>query len=208
MKQLLKLLVFGFLFIPAAASYALPTADVDVRAVVPEQLDLAVTVRKVPASQEPYGPGSSEVSSIDFGTLAFDDTNNIFVSNDYFSVFLVATTSGRAYRIQQTNNGVISTGGGDLNNNLVLTPDYQAADEIGGNPQGTLPGGDSLGSAQLSFGAGKVIYNGNAGLSRRVRAYYGIATGAAGEPAGAEPITTNKLAGTYTGTVTFSVVLQ
>jgi len=89
-----------------------------------------------------------------------------------------------------------------------MTPDYQTADLIAGTPQGQMPAGDSFGTKDLSFGTNKVIYNGNAGLSRIARSYYGLATGAAGEPAGALPITTNKPSGTYTGTVIFSVVLK
>jgi hypothetical protein len=71
-----------------------------------------------------------------------------------------------------------------------------------------MPAGDSLGAASLSYGTNKVIYNGDSGQSRIVRSYYGIATGAAGEPTGALPFTIGKPAGTYAGTVTFSVVLK
>jgi hypothetical protein len=189
-------------------AFAASSVNVTVRAVIPSQLDLGYWIRSAPPGGDPYGPGSASATAIDYGTLTFDTTNSIWVASKYFAVFLIPSSSGRAYTLQQTNNGVVASGGSNLNTNLIMTPDYQSADEIGGIPQGLMPAGDSLGVASLSYGANKVIYNGNAGESRIVRSYYGIATGAPGEPTGAQPITSNKPAGTYTGTVTFSVVLK
>lgn len=207
-KLILKLMAVTLLVFLPAGAYAASSADVDVQAVVPELLDLSVTVREVPASATgPYDAGTTEVTLMDFGTLELDPVNNIFVADKYFTVFLAASTSGRAYRIEQTNNGVVS-GGDNLNDNIIMTPDYQSGDEIDGSAQGAIPSGDSFGSAQLSVGSSKLIYNGSSGQTRIARAYYGIATGDAGEPSAASPVTLNQQAGTYSGTVTFTVVLQ
>ncbi|MDD4183353.1 MAG: hypothetical protein PHT53_06000 [Candidatus Omnitrophica bacterium] len=208
MKRFMYILLFVCLISLNGLAYAASTADVTVRAVVPSTLELSYWIRSAPAGADPYGPGSADATSLDYGTLTFDTTNSIWVASDYFTVFLLPATSGRAYTVQQTNNGVVSTGGNDLNNHLIMTPDYITADTIGGIAQGAMPAGDSLGSASLSYGTNKVIYNGNSGESRIIRSYYGLSTGAAGEPTGALPITTSKPAGTYTGTVTFSVVLK
>jgi hypothetical protein len=207
MKRFIGIAMFVSLFLMGTLAFAASTADVTVRAVVPSSLDLALAIRSAPPGGDPYGPGSAVATSIDFGTLTFDATNNIWVPSQYFAVFLTASTSGRAYTIQQTNSGVVATGD-NLNTNMIMTPDYQANDQIAGVAQGAIPAGDSVGSAALSFGTNRVIYNGNSGLSRITRAYYGLSTGAAGEPAGALPITSNKQAGTYTGNITFSVVLK
>lgn len=203
-----KLAIFIFcLTLVVGAAYAASSVNVTVRAVVPSSLDLSTSIRSAPPNADPFGPGSAAETSIDFGTLTFDTTNNIWVASKYFTVFLVPTSSGRSYVVQQTNSGVVS-GSDNLNNNLIMTPDYQTADVLGSAAQGPMPAGDSLGPAALSFGTNRIIYNGNAGQSRIVRAYYGLSTGAAGEPAGAQPITVDTPSGTYTGTITFSVVLS
>jgi len=208
MKRNVGIATFMCLLAVCASVFAASTANVSVTAIVPSSLDLTATIRSAPPGGDPFGPGSADAASINFGTLTFDTTNHIWVADKYFTVFLIASTSGRAYTLQQTNNGVVATGGGDLNTNLIMTPDYQTNDQLAGVPQGLMPAGDSLGARTLSFGTNKVIYNGNSGLSRIARAYFGLATGEPGEPTGALPITTNKPSGTYNGTVTFSVVLK
>lgn len=207
MRRFVAVVLCAVMLIAGSPVFAGSTVNVSVRAVVPSTLELSTWIRSAGPGVDPYGPGSADATSLDFGTLTFDTVNSIWVADKYFTVFLLATTSGRAYTIQQTNNGVTSTGG-NLNSNLLMTPDYQTADKIGNVAQGLLPAGDSIGAKSLSYGTNKVIYNGNSGESRIARSYYGLATGAAGEPAGSLPITTNKPAGTYTGTVTFSVVLK
>jgi hypothetical protein len=208
MKRNVGIAIFLCLLAISGMALAASTANVTVRAVVPSSLDLTATIRSAPPGGDPFGPGSADATSLDFGTLTFDTTNHIWIADKYFTVFLIASTSGKAYTLQQTNNGVVATGGGDLNSNMIMTPDNQTNDQIAGVPQGLMPAGDSLGTAALSFGTNKIIYNGNSGLSRIVRSYYGLSTGAPGEPTGSLPITTNKPSGTYNGTVTFSVVLK
>ena len=188
-------------------AFAATTVNVAVKAVVPSSLALTSSIRSAAPGQDPFGPGSADATTIDFGTLTFDTTNNIWVASKYFAVFLIATTSGRPYVIQQTNSGIAS-GASNLNANMLMTPDYQSADKLGTTAQGLIPAGDSVGPATLSFGTNKHIYDSTSGLSRIVRAYYGLATGAPGEPTGSAPITTNKLSGTYSGSITFSVVLK
>ena len=209
----MKKLIAALVLIPLAVGsmsicLAASTASVGIQATVPEQLELVSWIRYAPPGVDPYGTGSGDATSLDFGTLVFDDTYNIWKPTRYFTVFLLASSSGRPYRIQQTNIG-FSLGATELNDNLIVTPDYQSGDEIvTGTSQGAIPGGDSYGAKDLALGVNKVIYNGNAGLSRIARAYYGLATGESGEPTGAEPITADQLSGTYSGTITFSAVLQ
>jgi len=208
-KKLIAALVLISLAVSSTGiCLAASTASVGVQATVPEQLELSSWIRYAPPGVDPYGTGSGDATSLDFGTLVFDDTNNIWTATRYFTVFLLASSSGRPYRIQQTNIG-FSLGATDLNDSLIVTPDYQSGDEIvSGTPQGAIPGGDSYGAADLALGVNKVVYNGNSGLSRIARAYYGLATGDTGEPTGALPITGDQISGTYAGTITFSAVLQ
>jgi len=207
-KKLIVILVLISLVGSANICSAGTTASVGVQATVPQQLELSSWIRYAPPGVDPYGSGSGDATSLDFGTLVFDDTYNLWTASKYFTVFLLATSSGRPYRIEQTNTG-FALGSTTLDNNLIVTPDYQSGDEIvSGTSQGAIPSGDSFGTKSLALGTNKVIYNGTSGLARIARAYYGLATGEPGEPSGAEPITGDQVSGTYAGTVTFSVVLQ
>lgn len=210
MKKLIALLML--LAIASSASVCLAemsTTTVGVEAFIQPRLELSGWIRSAPPKVDPYGEGSGSALNLDFGPLEFDSEYHVCTATKYFTVFLMATSSGRPYRIEQTNTG-FSFGTTDLNNSLIMTPDYQTKDEIiTGKPQGSMPSGDSFGTAGLAFGDNKVIYNGNSGKARIARAYYGLSTGDAdNEPAGAEPITGDQLTGTYSGTILFSVVLQ
>lgn len=207
MKKLIATLVLISIASSASICPAASTASVGIQATVPQQLELSSWIRYAPPGVDPYGTGSGDATSLNFGTLVFNDTYNIWEATKYFTVFLLAASSGRPYRIQQSNTG-FSLGSTNLNNSLIMTPDYKSDDEIvSGTPQGSI-GGDSYGAEGLALGISKVVFNGNSGKSRIARAYYGLATGETGEPSGAEPITTDQVSGTYSGTITFSAVLQ
>ena len=207
MKKLIATLVLISIVSSASVCLAATTANVGVRCTVPQQLELSSWIRYAPPGVDPYGQGSGDATSLDFGILVFSDTYDIWTASKYFTVFLLAASSGRAYRIEQTNTGFV-LGSTTLDNNLIVTPDYQSGDMIAGTAQGAIPSGDNFGNESLSLGTNKVIYNGTSGLTRIARAYYGLATGETGEPSGAKPITGDQVSGTYTGTITFSVVLQ
>ena len=208
MKKLVALLVLIAIAGSTSICLAASTASVNVDAFVPAQLELTSWIVAAPPGVMPYETGSYSTSTMNFGDLVFDDTYNIWTATKYFTVFLMATTSGRPYRIQQTNTG-FSLGDSLLNDSLIVTPDYISDDEIVKDvAQGTIPDGDSYGVAGLACSTNKVIYNGNSGKTRIARAYYGLATGDTDEPAGAEPITGDQLTGAYSGEITFSVVLQ
>jgi len=207
MKKLIAMLVLILLASSPSICPAASTASVGVTATVPRQLELGSWIRYAPPGVDPYGTGSGNATSLNFGTLVYDNANGIWTATKYFTVFLLASSSGRPYRIQQTNSG-FSKGSTNLNNSLIVTPDYIAEDEIvTGVPQGSI-GTDSYGSKSLALAVNKVIYNGNTGRARIARAYYGLATGETGEPSGSEPITGDQVSGTYSGTITFTVALQ
>lgn len=208
MKKLIALLVLITIVGSTSVYPASTTANVGVQATVPQMLELSSWIRYAPPGVDPYGTGSGDATSLEFGTLVYDDEFGIWTATKYFTVFLLAATSGRPYRIHQTNTG-FSLGSTNLNNSLIMFPDYIAADVIYEDPQGPMPSGDSYGAPGLAMGINKIVYNGNAGKSRIARAYYGLSTGDEDkEPSGAEPITTDQVSGTYVGTITFSLVLQ
>lgn len=212
-----RLMVFASLVmvlgvIRVEPAFSASSVSLQVQATVPETLELVYWIRKAPPGVDPYGQGSSDASAINFGQLQWDENNNIWVATHYFTVFLIGATGGRPYEIRQTCTGVVNPDGEDINDSFILTPGYNPDDEWSpGNPQGggsidNPPSPDSLGTPGSAVATDKVIYQGNSGVARIVRAYYGLATGEPGTPG--EPITGNQVAGTYTGTVTITLVLQ
>ena len=149
MKKLIVILVLISLVGSANICSAGTTASVGVQATVPQQLELSSWIRYAPPGVDPYGSGSGDATSLDFGTLVFDDTYNLWTASKYFTVFLLASSSGRPYRIQQTNIG-FSKGSTNLNSSLIVTPGYQPEDKIGGVAQGSI-GSDSYGSESLAL---------------------------------------------------------
>ena len=212
-----------------------PLVTVGIGVQVPVTLSLSYWIRWVNGhSTDPWASGlSGDAASLDFGMLTKPTADNYYVcmADRYFAVFLLGSAGGLPYTIQQTCLG-ISNGAGNLNYSLVMKPDFQPGDRYAPTdpPQwsGPLPAGDSLGNkgaASLAvFGnttAGKgiggvpgtpqtIISSGN-GIPWIVRCYYGIATGntdsskGAVDPDNAEPITSDNLAGTYTGIITFTL---
>lgn len=228
MKKLITGLIALVILVSGQPAFATSSVTVPIAADVPQLLDLSVDVYAVPSTTNPLTMNPFEwphvlPAAMNFGTLKFDSTWSVFRSDNFFTVILVARTSGRSYKITQTCAGIVN-GANNLNKNVVMTPDYQAADSLvqsdpTDNPQGPI-GTGSLGAAGLAVGANKLIYNsGSAGLTRIVRCYYGLATGkttlAAGDPPGTPldppgvtPLASDAAAGSYSGSVTFSVVLN
>ena len=149
MKKLIAMLVLISLAGSPSICPAASTVNVNVTAIIPEQLELGSWIRYAPPDGDPWGSGSGDVTSLDFGTLIFDDTYHIWKATKYFTVFLMAATSGSPYRIQQTNSDFIM-GSTNLNSSLIMTPDYKAEDKIAGVAQGSIPSGDSYGTESLA----------------------------------------------------------
>jgi len=191
-------------------------ASVQVQAQIPQMLELDYWIRSCPSDSTPYGTGSSDAVDMAFGRLNWSDQNKIWLADKYFTVFLVASTSGRPYQIRQDCTGFVSPSTGKtLNNTLLMTPDYKEADRFSANDPASAQGqfglGDKIGSKNMAVGANKLIFDSPSGVGPKIiRCYYGLATGdpAAQEPAGTEVLTGKVPAGDYSGIVTFSLVLK
>ncbi len=188
-------------------SFGEDSVTVSVETTVPESLELSYWIRWAVEGQDPYEFGhSGDATSIDFSSLEWNDNLGIWQATKYYTVFLIARTSGRSYQIKQTSTGLVS-GDNNLNNSFIMDPDYQANDKFSnGVAQGSIPSGDSVGNASLAAGGEKIIYDSNSGKSRIVRVYYGISTGEPETPG--EPITGDQPAGNYSGTVAFTLTLK
>ncbi|MCP4653102.1 MAG: hypothetical protein GY858_06955 [Candidatus Omnitrophica bacterium] len=177
--------------------------------------------RETPAAT-PYEAGrSGDVTNdiLNFGELIYDDELGIFLARKYFTVFLLADTSGFPYKLIQSCSGFSNTidPNENLNDSLIMTPDYKEEDLWDQtNPdsqQGVHGDNDGVADAALvaaSPGIGRVVYSSESGFSRIVRCYYGLATddpdAEIPEPADAKVITADTRSGTYEGTITFTLV--
>ncbi len=212
MKRFLTSIVMGMFLLWGGVVFIAPSfgedsVTVSTKATVPESLELSYWIRWSTEGQDPYEFGySGDATSIDFGELEWNENLGIWLPTKYYTVFLIARTSGRPYQIKQTSTGLVS-GDNNLNNSFIMDPDYQADDKYSnGVAQGDMPAGDSLGEAGLAAQGERIVYDSNSGKSRIIRVYYGISTGEPGTPG--EPITGDQPAGNYSGTVAFTLTLK
>lgn len=242
MRKVIAMIVAVILLGIGGVCFAGNTAQFTVKANVTEVLELDYWVRWAHSSEDvidtsvlggkrAYWPDEEDGvhSGLANGDLDFevawknvsdpDDSSVVYAqyfAKKYYTVFLVPRTSGRPYEISQSCDGFTNTmTGNSLPKALVMVPDYQVNDKIAGFPQGAKPSVDKLGiKAYAVVGApGNLIYDGNAGKSRIIRCYYGLATGNSDpvkhpitDPdATAQIIGGDTLPGTYSGTVTFTM---
>jgi len=216
MKRLILATIVCCLF--AGTGFAADSVILKLQAQVPLMLELSYWIRTCPSDSTPYGPGSADSSNLGFGRLKWDETNKIWVSDRYFTVFMVAMSSGRSYHLRQSCGGFISSSTGKtLNKNVLMTPDYNENDlwnaSDASTVQGPMDSRDRLGPKDLAVGTDRLIYEGNAADTtgpRIVRCYYGVATGdpSAHEPSTSEVLSGKAPAGDYSGMITFSLVLK
>ncbi len=151
----------------------------------------------------------------------------------YYYVLLLAATSGRRYKITETGSQLSGVGGLLARESVLLIPDYQWQDKLGGVAQGGPPSGAYLGPvASATPLTESLVYqsdtNGESKIVRAVVAITGPAAGALypynwtlgynGTVPGAggsqqfysswKPITLAQKGGDYTGSVTFTLVLN
>jgi len=211
MKKILLILLMIMTAIGSLPAWAdQRTWTVPVQAQVPPLFQLDLWIRSCPSDSTPYGSGSSDTTDMSFGTLAMKDKINIFLPDKYFTVFLVATTSGQGYQMLQNCTKFSSDA---FNYALLMTPDFKQEDLfVPSDPTSTqdpLGSGDRLGPKALAVGNSQMIFS-STGISgpRIIRCYYGVATGdpTANEPSGAKVLTGKTPAGNYSSVVTFTLV--
>ena len=197
----------------------------------------------------PFSQGTdvSSSPSFNFGTLAkVIDTNPasptfnqlLYMRGQYFYyVLMIATTSGRRYIITESGTQLVGPGGATIaNESVLLVPDFQWQDTIGGVPQGggVFSSGASVGPVRAATSTtgstqSTVYQSDTGGLGRIVRAIVAISGPAAGStsptntsqgtngssPVGTpqsftawKPVTPDQASGSYTGTVTFTLTLN
>jgi hypothetical protein len=185
---------------------------------------------------DPWNEGTIMTTpSFNFGALVpVEDTDGtlLYMRGTYFYyVLMSAATAGRRYAIRETG-GQLTSGSRTLpRESVLLYPDYQWADQLGGVAQGAPPGTASVGAVTTASATDSLVYQSDTlGQSRIVRAILAISGPAAGftyptnysrghdglgvgqgtqqQYTSWKPIGLDQAAGTYTATMTFTLVLN
>jgi hypothetical protein len=186
---------------------------------------------------DPWTQGTVQTSpSFDFGTLipVKDPVTNATLymrGQFYYYVLLLASTSGRKYKITETGTQLVGPGGATIaKESVFMAPDYQWLDKLGTASQLGPPNGAVLGPVASACLTDSLVYqSGTTGDSRIVRAVLAIGGPQAGDTVPAnyslghngsagqgtkqlmstwKPITGSQKSGDYTGTMTFTLVLN
>jgi len=216
-----------------------PTGSATVQ--VPYLLEFSMNIVKrmdsVAGETNPWTEGTEiNPPSFNFGSLQplYDSSTGdfLYMKGQYFYyVLLMAGTSGRRYKITETGSQLSGAGGSMARESVLLIPDYQWLDELGGIAQGGPPAGAYLGPVASATPVGEsLVYQSDInGGSRIVRAIVAITgpgagatypgnwsqgyNGASGQGSQQvytswKPVTQDQHGGDYTGSITFTLVLN
>ena len=184
--------------------------------------EISVVIRKFTDGNPDNDPwtNSTEVSSMDFGTLVHmigTTDAGLWYSQAGFCVVIYSQPYGYPYDVKSTCVGLTSGGSSLPAGSFGLTPVYSKYDKwvwTGGEAvQGDMPTGASTGTAGSAVATNKLIYTSETGTAtaRILQAYYGLPpkTTGGGDPfSGYTPIPLTQASGTYTGTVTITIVTK
>lgn len=212
------------------------TASTTVPAFLEFTLSRVVKMSVAAGDSDPFTQGTILTTpSFNFGNLVrVNDASGTFLfmrGEFFYFVLMIAATSGRRYKITETGTQLSTITGALLpKESVVLTPDYQWLDQLGGVAQGAPPTGASVGPAATASNSNALVYQSdNAGLGRLVRAVIAIAgpptgssfpfnfslghNGATGQGTRQDfttwkPVTMDQPSGSYSGTITFTLVLN
>lgn len=167
------------------ACFAQESKVVDVKAYVPQQSGLSISVSKVVGTNWTTGQ-----TNIDFGSLLFDAQNNIFTGTAYYAVDIGVNSNAASWQLKHETTP-ISNGTETLDENINVVfmkqlDDYNATELL---------------KVNFAESNGRVFYR-NQLRDGWLRIYYGLATGETGkDAANAKPIAPTKTFGNYQGTV-------
>ncbi|MFH0855980.1 MAG: hypothetical protein V1869_05710 [Candidatus Omnitrophota bacterium] len=188
MKKMLICMVLAAVAFCATSAWASTSTTVTVNAVVPVKSGgLTVDINKV------TGDVWTTASSINFGTLTWDNTNKIFTAASYYAVDIgVLDNTGTVWTVTHTRKSLAS-GTNNLDSKV----------NVSFNKQVTKTSSTVL--KKVSFAnSNSVAYTKTQLSGGWLRIYYGIGTGS-GDATGVTPIGLDTLAGTYTGSVTITL---
>lgn len=176
----------------ASLSFAAETRDFDVKASIPQQNGMSVSISKVVGTT-----WTKDQLSVDFGQLVFDTQYNIFTSTCYYAVDVGISSNAADWTIKHDTIPVINGTGEKLDDNINVSFVRQLTDTTD-TPLTKLSYTASNGK---TFTKAEVSPNSTEWL----RIYYGIATGDGNDAPGTSPIGATKTYGNYSGRVTLTL---
>ncbi|MCQ9208197.1 MAG: hypothetical protein NG712_02330 [Omnitrophica bacterium] len=174
------------LVVPLAFAWTGP-----VTATIATMSELDVTVSRIIG--DTWTP---DLSSLDFGTLEWDDTDSIFRSQGgrYYAVDAGVVDNTGSWTITHTSSS-ITNGTDNLDNNINVV----FIDEFG-----NAGDADILDKLSYADANGQSYTKADFTSGRWLRIYYGLATGE-NDATGVEVIGVEKSTGTYTGSITLTL---
>lgn len=178
----------AILLVAVSVCFAADTKTVTVKAVIPQQNGLSVSISKVVVPGDTWYPGQS---SVDFGTLTFDTTFNIFRASSYYAVDVGINSNAVDWTVTHTPYSIVN-GSADLNSNINVTFMRQVNDTT------------ATELAKVSFANSSKAYTKSQLTGAWLRIYYGIASGSGDNP-GVTPVTMDKPYGNYQGSAVLTL---
>jgi len=200
MRKMIALVAVAMLMAPAA--WAVSQRTLNVSCSVGDVLELTVDVRERDAAGNITGGNLSP--NMNFGELVRDGNNAMRGSKD-FAVYLSANSASRPYQVKATM-GQLSNGAVQLPEAVVAVVTH--ATDAGNND---IPGDTLDTTPKNAKMTNQTVYGSNvAGDSATVEMIYGIS---GGNPDGSAPfvgwqaVPPDQATGSYSGTVTYDLVL-
>jgi hypothetical protein len=166
---------------------------IPVTATIPSLNNLTVTLSRAPAG----GGNFTNASSIDFGTLNFDNTNKVFTSQWYYAAD-VGTESNADWTV---SHSIASIRNATLNSTLDDHVNVIFVKKGAGTSNET-----QFSNATFTNSTGKSFVKSQFSGGYWLRIYYGIATGnVTTDATGAKPIGVDQPAGRYDGSATITM---
>jgi hypothetical protein len=193
--------VLASLLLVSQAAMAQTSQSLTVSASIPTPTSLVLTVNTYNASNNSLVSSSTSATTIPFGTLTFNSTNNVYLPTNYFGVIL--GTNGAGTPIVNVTYSEGANPNGSSNGLGTKTMATFVTVNANNNTETTSSiGKKTLGSLTGTTGELSTIPSGS-----YEKVYVGVCTGNSGTDAtGCAPFTTTDAGGTYTGTLTFTAV--
>lgn len=173
----------------ATVALAADTKTVLVKANIPSQSSLNVTVSKV------VGTVMTAATEVNFGNLILDPTYNIYKTSDgsYYAVDVGINSNATNWTVTHAVSSM-ANGTANLNNNINVTFMNQQTSSTG------------VQLAKLSYSASNSRVTNKADITAGgwLRIYYGLATGS-GDATGVSVIPATATSGAYAGTITLTL---
>jgi hypothetical protein len=208
MSHRLGLVLGGLLLVGQAAAWAAPTTFT-VSATVPSATGIGVTVSSVNSSTNAFTTLSAGTTALSFDPLTFNTTNNIYLPNHYFALdFAVTGGSGSPDVTVSYTEGSNPNGS---TNGLGYKSTATFAKEVSNGTSNTETFLTAHGPKKrlIDLSGEHVAYTELTGGFLRM--YLGLWTGsttAPADPTNGQPFTTADGAGTYTGSLVVTAVVN